>query len=77
MRSAEMSHIAKKGEITMNRIENKPFCMAMFALIAITGQVFGIYQVPEGYDIWVNAVLALMTAAGIFVDPTTPGFKDK
>ena len=61
----------------MNRLENKPFWMAMFALIAITGQVFGLYQVPEGYDIWVNAILALMTAAGIFVDPTTPGLKDK
>jgi len=58
------------------RFRNKGFWMAMFSLVAITGQVFGLYHVPEGYDTWVNAVLAVMTAAGVFINPTTIGFRD-
>jgi len=58
------------------RFRNKGFWIAMFSLIAITGQVFGVYSVPEGYNTWVNAVLAVMTAAGVFINPNTVGFKD-
>lgn len=59
-----------------NRLRNKPFWAAMFAFIAITGQTFGLYTVPEGWDVWVNTALSLMTAGGIFINPTTPGIKD-
>jgi uncharacterized membrane protein len=58
------------------RLRHKGFWLAIFSLVAITGQVFGLYQVPDGYDTWVNAVLAVMTAAGVFLNPTTSGFRD-
>lgn len=59
------------------RLRNKAFWAAMFALIAITGKTFGLYEVPEMYDQWVTAVLLVMATAGVFMDPTTPGLFDK
>lgn len=59
-----------------SRLRSKPFWVALFAFIALTGQTFGFYAVPQGWDVWVNAVLALMIAAGIIVNPTTPGVGD-
>lgn len=59
------------------RFRNKAFWVAAFSLIAITGQVFGIYKVPDGWDAWVNSVLLAATALGVFIDPTTPGITDK
>lgn len=58
------------------RIKNKAFWVAGFAFIALTGQVFGLYQVPEGWDTWVNSVLALLTAMGVIMNPTTKGIGD-
>ena len=58
------------------RLENKAFWVAAFAFIALTGQVFGMYQVPEGWDIWVNSVLALLTAMGVIMNPATEGIGD-
>lgn len=58
------------------RVKNKMFWVALFAMIALTGQVFGLYQVPEGWDTWVNAVIALLTAVGIIINPTTKGLGD-
>ncbi len=58
------------------RLRNKAFWVAIFAFIALTGQVFGFYQVPTGWDTWVNSVLALLTAAGVIINPTTPGIRD-
>ena len=58
------------------RWRNKPFWVAMFAVIALTGQMFGWYEVPEGWDTWVNGVLTLFAAAGVIINPTTPGIND-
>ena len=58
------------------RLHNRYFWVAMFSLIALTGKVWGLYDVPEGWNIWVDAVLALLTAVGVIVNPTTDGFKD-
>lgn len=59
------------------RFTNKAFWVAMFSLVAITGQVFGIYEVPDGYENWVNAVLVMLSALGVFVDTSSPGISDK
>jgi uncharacterized membrane protein len=61
----------------IKRLQNKAFVAALFALIAITGKTFGLYEVPDNLDNRVNAVLVMMTAAGVFLDPTTPGLFDK
>lgn len=59
-----------------NRFRNKVFWAGMFSLVAITGQVFGLYQVPDGWDTWVNTVLTVMSALGVFSNPNTPGLGD-
>lgn len=59
------------------RFASKAFWVALFAFIALTGQAFELYQVPEGWDTWVNLVLALLTAMGVIIDPTTEGIGDK
>lgn len=59
------------------RFASKAFWVSLFAFIALTGQVFGFYQVPQGWDSWVNVVLALLTAMGVIIDPTTSGIGDK
>ncbi len=58
------------------RFSSYPFWVSIFAFVAITGQTFGLYQVPQGWDTWVNVLLAVLVASGIVVDPTTKGYKD-
>lgn len=58
------------------RFASKAFWVAIFAFIALTGRVFDLYQVPEGWDDWVNIALALLTAMGVVIDPTTEGLGD-
>lgn len=58
------------------RFHSKAFWVAIFSMIALTGQVFNVYQVPNGWETWVNSVLTLLTLAGIITDPTTDGFGD-
>lgn len=61
----------------MNRFKNKAFWVAVFAFIALTGQIFDLYQVPDGWDLWVNSAIILLTAMGIIIDPTSPNLKDR
>jgi phi LC3 family holin len=58
------------------RLQNKPFWIAIFAFIALTGQVFGLYQVPEGWDTWVNTIIMVLIGMGVIIDPTTKGLSD-
>ena len=53
-------------------IQNRFFWVASFAFIAMTGQTFGLYHVPEGWDVWVNSVITLLIAAGIITNFETP-----
>ena len=61
----------------VSRLNNKAFWIAVFAFIALTGKVFALYEVPADWDAWVNVVLALLTAVGIIIDPSTNGIFDK
>ena len=38
------------------RLHNRYFWVAMFSLIALTGKVWGLYDVPEGWNIWADIV---------------------
>lgn len=58
------------------RVRNQFFWIALFSFIALTGQVFDIYQVPQGWESWTNAVLVLLTAMGVIIDPTSDGIGD-
>lgn len=52
------------------RMKSRWVWVALFSFIALTGQTFNIYQVPDGYNEWVNGLLAFLTAAGILtMDP--------
>jgi uncharacterized membrane protein len=58
------------------RVRNKNFWIAVAAFVALTGQVWGMYEVPQGWDTWVNMLLSVLTLGGIIINPTTDGFKD-
>lgn len=60
-----------------SRAKNKPFWLGVFSLIAMIGQVFGIYTIPEEYYGIVNTALSLLVGMGVLVDPTTPGIADQ
>lgn len=68
--------LKKLNENKNARWRNKAFWVAIFAFFALTGQVFGFYQVPDGWDTWVKSVLTLLTAGGVIMNPTTPGIRD-
>ena len=58
------------------RIENPLFLTSVASLIAITGQTFGLYQVPVEWDAWVNSILTVLSVMGIINNPLTTGLND-
>lgn len=50
------------------RSKKKIFWVGLFSMIALTGQVFGIYEVPDGWDMWVNGALLFLASAGVIDD---------
>lgn len=58
------------------KIRYKKFWVMFGSFIALTGQVFGLYQVPEGWDTWVNLLLSVLVAAGIVINQDTSGLSD-
>jgi biotin transport system substrate-specific component len=44
--------------------------------VPITGQTFGLYQVPVEWDAWVNSILTVLSVMGIINNPLTTGLND-
>jgi phi LC3 family holin len=59
------------------RLRSKQFVIALCAFIALTGKVWGLYEVPEGWTVWVDLLLTVLTLMGVVIDPSTDGFSDK
>lgn len=59
------------------RAKNKAFWVSVFSLIALIGQTFEIYTIPENLYDTINAILTTLVGLGILIDPTTPGISDK
>ena len=58
------------------RLRSKTFWVTAGAFIALTGKVFGLYEVPAGFENWWELLLTLLSAAGIIISHHTPGIKD-
>lgn len=58
------------------RLKNKAFWLTLASTIALTGKVFHLYTVPEDYNVFVDAILTLLTLLGVIIDPSTPGISD-
>lgn len=53
------------------RFRNKGLWLSTAALILLVMQNTGVHIAPEKYNEIVNGVLAVLTALGLFNDPTT------
>ena len=54
-----------------NRTSNYAFWTSLIALVPLVLRVFGIYELPEGYDQLVQGLLAFLVTCGIINNPTT------
>lgn len=58
------------------RLRNKAFWVALFSLLGLIGRTFGVFEVPDNYELIVDIVLSLFVALGVVIDPSTPGIWD-
>ena len=54
-----------------NRSSTYAFWTSLIALVPLVLRVFGIYELPEGYDQLVQGLLSFLVACGIINNPTT------
>lgn len=59
------------GKFDMSRFKNYGFWVSVAALIPLLLNAFDVNFVPEEYQAIVNAILAILVAAGIISNPTT------
>lgn len=57
------------------RLQSKTFWVSVFALIGFILSEFGVYDIGQ-YQALVDAILLVLVAGGIVIDPTTPGVED-
>lgn len=58
-------------KLDLSRFRNYGFWLSIAALIPLLLNAFGVDFIPEEYEAIVNAVLAVLVAAGIINNPTT------
>lgn len=54
-----------------SRCRNYGFCLSFLALIPVTCQMFDIPLPKSEYEVFTNALLTFLVAAGIVSNPTT------
>jgi phi LC3 family holin len=59
------------------RLRHLGFWTALGALLLLLLPQFGVNIVPEQFEELYAAILAVLIAAGIIIDPTTPGISDE
>lgn len=57
------------------RLRNKSFWVAVFALVGLVVQDLGVIEVGR-YETYVQAILLVLVAGGIIIDPRSKGLKD-
>lgn len=58
------------------RLRSYPFWVALFSLIGLVLSMFEVIDAGK-YQTLVDAILAVLVAGGIIIDPSTPGVGDK
>lgn len=59
------------NKIDLSRFRNYGFWISVAALIPLVLNAFEVKFIPEEYEAIVNAILAILVAAGIINNPTT------
>jgi len=59
------------NKIDLSRFRNYGFWISVAALIPLVLNAFEVKFIPEEYESIVNAILAILVAAGIINNPTT------
>lgn len=57
------------------RLRNKSFWVAVFALVGLIVQDLGLLDAGQ-YEEYVQAILLVLVAGGIIIDPRSKGLKD-
>lgn len=57
------------------RLRNKSFWVAVFALVGLVVQDLGVIEIGR-YETYVQAILLVLVAGGIIIDPRSKGLKD-
>jgi phi LC3 family holin len=57
------------------RLKSYPFWVAVFGFIGFIVADSGVLEIGR-YEMYVEAVMALLIASGVIVDPTTHGYDD-
>lgn len=68
----------KMKEQLIKRLRNKAFLVSMIAAILLLIRQIGFNDLlPGNIDEIINSILAILSIAGIIVDPSSPGITDK
>ena len=63
-------------EQIIKRLRNKAFWVTLASAIVLLAQQLGLKIFPSNIADIVNSVLAILTIAGVIIDPSTPGITD-
>ena len=63
-------------EQIIKRLRNKAFWVALASAIVLLAQQLGLSIFPNNIADIINTVLAILTIAGVIIDPSTPGVTD-
>ena len=64
-------------EQIIKRLRNKAFWVTLASAIVLLAQQLGLNIFPSNIADIINSVLAILTIAGVIIDPSTPGITDK
>ena len=63
-------------EQIIKRLRNKAFWVTLASAIVLLAQQLGLNIFPSNIADIINSVLAILTIAGVIIDPSTPGITD-
>ena len=63
-------------EQIIKRLRNKAFWVTLASAIVLLAQQLGLNIFPSNIADIINTVLAILTIAGVIIDPSTPGITD-
>ena len=63
-------------EQIIKRLRNKAFWVALASGVVLLAQQLGLNIFPTNIADIINSVLAILTIAGVIIDPSTPGVTD-
>jgi len=59
------------------RFRNKLWVMGVISFITLLAKTYNLFEIPADFDVLVDLFLGILTGAGILIEPTSPGFKDR